>query len=314
VVVEPGVIIVMNNGASIDVKTGGSFNCVGTEAEKITIKSETILTKGQWKYIRFSTNDPNNQLTHTNVSGGGSDPTYDAMVFISFTGYAKIDNSYIGFSQSNGIKCENRDSNLGGISNSDLSFCDLYPISIDAAHLANIESTNTGTGNTYDKIDVKGSQLSHSFIWKKSPFLGYHINGRLGLTNDVTVQPGTTIFMASGANILVLNGGSLNCVGTESEKIRFISDQRTNGSWEYIRFYNSTSTQNRFEHCILSYGGGSSTYQGMITLVEPAYFRLGHSDIIGSARYGVQNQRESATFVDDGNNSFSDNTLGAIGM
>ncbi len=313
VVVEPGVSILMKNGAQIDVKTGGSFKSVGTETDKITLKGEALITSGQWKYIRFSSNDTDNRLEYTNITGGGSDPTYDAMVFVGFNGYVNIDHCTINFSQSHGIKCENSDSNLGGIANSDISFCDLYPIRIEAIHLANIESTNTGTGNTHDKIDVDGAQLSDAFTWKKSPFLPYHLNGRLELKNEVTVQPGTSIFMASGANIYVSGGGSLNCVGTASEKIRFTGDDMTSGSWEYIRFYNSTSTQNHFEHCILSYGGGSSTYQGIVTLVEPAYCRIGNSDITGSARYGVQNQQDKATFVDDGNNTWSDNTLGDIG-
>ena len=119
--------------------------------------------------------------------------------------------------------------------------------------------------------------------------------------------------MGSGAKIVVSGGGSMNCIGTESEKIRIIGDEMTNGFWEYIRFFNSTSAQNRFEHCIISYGGGSSTYQGMITLVNPAYLRIGNSEIKGSARLGVQNQRDDATFIDDGNNVWSDNTLGNIG-
>ncbi|MDP5169213.1 MAG: hypothetical protein NWR72_03125 [Bacteroidia bacterium] len=313
VVVEPGVTILMKNGAKIEVQTGGSFKSVGTETEKITIRGEELLEKGQWEYIRFRTNDTDNRLEYTNITGGGSDPTYDANVFIAYDGYAKIDHCYVGFSQSNGIKCENQDSNLGGIANTDISFCDLYPISIDARHLPNIESTNTGTGNTYDKIDVEGSQLTNPFTWKKSPFLPYHINGTLAFTNAVTVQPGTSIFMAGGANIQISSSGSFNCVGTASEKIRIMGDNMINGSWEYIRFFDSSSTQNRFEHCIISYGGGDNTWEGMITLVYSSYCRIGNSEIKGSARYGVQNLNDQATFVDDGNNTWSDNTLGRLG-
>ncbi|MEM8890234.1 MAG: hypothetical protein AAGD28_19825, partial [Bacteroidota bacterium] len=106
VVVEPGVSILMKNGARIDVQTNGSFYSVGTESDKITIKGEKLLTPGQWKYIRFRSDDVDNRLAYTNISGGGSDRTYNAMVFISFNGYAKIDHCLISFSQRNGIKCE----------------------------------------------------------------------------------------------------------------------------------------------------------------------------------------------------------------
>ncbi|MFK7922153.1 MAG: hypothetical protein AB8H47_09360 [Bacteroidia bacterium] len=310
VIVEPGVTILMKNGARISVEAGGSFTSVGTEDENITIKGEALLTSGQWEFIRFSTDDPNNRLEYTNITGGGSDNTYDAMVFINFNGYAKIDHCTINFSQSNGIKCL-REGRLGGISNTDISVCELYPIRIDAKHLKNIESTNTGGGNTYDKIYVYASQLNEPTTWRKSP-IPYYLDGSLSIIDDVTVEAGTSIFMASGSNIKV-NSGSLNCVGTENEKIRFLSDNWTSGSWGYISFIASNTTNNRFEHCVISDGGSSGTYKGLVTLIDNSYCRIGNSEISGSAGYGVQNQGDRSDYIDDGGNTFSDNALGNVG-
>lgn len=311
VVVEPGVTILMKNGAKISVEAGGSFKSVGTEAENITIKGETILTSGQWEFIRFASNDTDNRLEYTNITGGGSDATYDAMVFINFNGYAKIDHCTINFSQSNGIRCQ-REGRLGGISNTDISLCELYPIKIDAKHLKNIESTNTGGGNTYDKIYVKASQLSDPMTWTKSKSLPYLLDGSLSIIADVTVEPGTSIFMGSGSNIKV-NSGSLNCVGTETEKIRFVSDNWTSGSWGYISFIASNTSNNRFEHCVISDGGSSNTYKGLVTLIDNSSCRIGNSEISGSAGYGVQNQGDRSDYIDDGNNTFSENALGNVG-
>ncbi|MEL7531162.1 MAG: hypothetical protein AAFN10_07650, partial [Bacteroidota bacterium] len=274
-------------------------------------RGEKILTSGQWDYIRFASDDTDNRLEHTNISGGGSNSTYDAMVFINFNGYAKIDHCNINFSTSHGLKCEGRESRLGGLANCDISFCETFPVHIDAKHLKWIESTNTGTGNGNDKINVYASQLNEPTTWKKSP-IPYLLDGSLSIIDDVTVEAGTSIFMGSGSNIKV-NGGSLNCVGTETEKIRFLSDNWTSGSWGYISFIGSNTSNNRFEHCVISDGGSSSTYKGMITLIQRSTCRIGNSEISGSAGYGVQTQSDRSDLIDDGNNSFSDNALGNIG-
>jgi len=313
VIVEPGVSILMANGSRIDVQSNGSFYSVGTESEKITIKGEKLLTSGQWKYIRFRSDNVDNRLEHTNISGGGSDGTYDGMVFIAYTAYAKIEHCIISFSQRNGIVCEDWRSRLGGIAHTTISFCELYPVQIDAQQLANIEATNRGDGNTYNYINVEGSQLTNRLNWKKSTFLPYRINGTLSITDAVQVDPGTTIFMADGSKIQVSSEGSLNCVGTESEKIKIIGENRVNGAWGYIRFMNSSSSQNRFEHCEISYGGGDSSWEGILTLVYGATVRMSHSEVKGSARYAVQVQHSQGNFIDEGNNIFTENTLGDIG-
>ncbi|MEM6802926.1 MAG: hypothetical protein AAF696_16065, partial [Bacteroidota bacterium] len=308
VIVEPGVSILMENGSSIDVKIGGSFYSVGTESEKITIKGEKLLTPGQWKYIRFRSDNVDNRLEHTNISGGGSDGTYDAMVFIAYTGYAKIEHCIISFSQRNGIKCEDWRSRLGGIAYANVSFCELYPIQINAQHLPYIESTNRGDGNTHNYINVEGSQLTNPLRWKKSTFLPYKINGTLSMTDAVQVEAGTTIFMADGSKIQVSREGSFNCVGTESEKIRIIGENRVNGAWGYIRFTNSNSPQNRFEHCEIAYGGGDNNWEGILTLVYGSTVSMRNSEIKGSARYAVQVQHSQGNFIDEGDNTFSENT------
>ncbi len=313
VVVEPGVFIQMKNGSKIHVQTNGSFKCVGTATEKITIKGETALGTGQWASIHFSTNNVDNKLIHTNVSGGGSGTTYDGMVFIGFQGYATIDNCNIHLSSSNGIKTENNNSQLGGISNCDLSLCALYPMDINSRMIHKVESSNTGAGNGNEMINVGSSQLQTPITWNKSNF-AYKINGTLSIATDVTVEPGTRFRIAAGSKIEIGTNGSLNCVGTPTEKIRFFGPSATPGSWECVNFYATNSPLNRFEHCEFEYGGGNGTYIGMLTLWTNATVRIGNSSFMNSARWGVHYDDASCTLIDDGNNTFSGNALGNIGF
>lgn len=312
VIVEPGVTILMKNGSRIHVQTDGSFKSVGTENEKITIKGETAFLAGQWGNIHFSTRDLDNQLIYTNITGGGDNGTYPGMVFIGFQGYGLIDNCIINYSSSNGIMTESYDADLGGISNCDISICEMYPIVVNSRQVTAIAPSNTGGGNTHDFIQVGSSQLQNPTTWHKSHF-PYRISGSLGIATDLTVEPGARFSFSSGARMEVVTNGSLNCIGTSDDKIVFRGETNSPGAWAGIVITGSTNQLNRFEHCEFSYGGSGTTYQGMITLWLNAYARIGNSSIMNSARYGVFNNNGSSTFVDDGNNTWSGNALGDIG-
>ncbi len=75
-VVDPGVTLSMDQNMELYVgsqsgKTG-TFNCVGTAANRITIKG-TQSAQGFWDKIRFeNTNDPRNQIQYCNIQDGGS--------------------------------------------------------------------------------------------------------------------------------------------------------------------------------------------------------------------------------------------------
>lgn len=313
VVVNPGVLIQMNDGSKIHVQANGSFKSVGTANSKITIRGEDGLVTGQWASIHYSTNNTENQLIHTNVSGGGNGTTYDGMVYIGYQGYALIDNCNILLSSSNGIKTENYNSQLGGISNCDITACALYPMEINSRLIHEIESNNTGAGNGNEMILVGTSQLQTPMTWNKSNF-AYKINGSLSIATDVTVQPGTRFRMPAGSKIEIGTNGSFNCVGTATEKIRFFGPTTTPGSWECINFYATNSTLNRFEYCDFDYGGGNGTYIGMLTLWTNATVRVGNSSFTNSARWGIHYNDFNCTLVNDGNNTFSGNALGDIGF
>lgn len=312
VVVEPGVTILMKNGSKIHVRNDGSFNSVGTADENITIKGEAGFTAGQWGNIHFSTSDRDNQLIYTNITGGGNTTTYHAMVFIGHQGYALIDHCVINYSSSNGIMTENYNTDLGGISNSDISVCGLYPIVANARLVGAIASSNSGGGNANDLIQVLSSQLQEPITYHKSNF-PYHINGSLGIATDFTVEAGARFVFAQDARINIGTNGSMNCIGTAEDKIVFRGETNTPGAWEGIVITGTTNPLNHFEHCEFSHGGGDATYQGMITLWLNAYVRIGNSSIMNSERYGLFNNNETSTFVDDGNNTWGGNAFGNIG-
>ncbi len=75
-IIDPGVTIAMGSNMELEVTAQnghtGSFNCVGTATNPITIKGFQS-SQGYWDKIRFNgSTSPNNQINHTNIQDGGS--------------------------------------------------------------------------------------------------------------------------------------------------------------------------------------------------------------------------------------------------
>ncbi|MFK7787374.1 MAG: hypothetical protein AB8B56_19780 [Crocinitomicaceae bacterium] len=308
--VEPGVYIQMKNDSRIRVRNSGTFYCVGTSNDKITISGENSIDAGQWENIHFSTPSSANQLVHTDISGGGNSSTYDGMVFIGYQGRALIQDCFLSFSSTNGIKTESTGSILGGISDCIISLCALYPIEVNARQVPAIATSNTGAGNGHDQINVREVQLQNPATWDNTYF-PYHINGNLSVNTDWTVEPGVTFVFAQGAQIDIFSGGSMNCIGTASDNIRFIGETSTAGSWDGVTFISSTNPLNHFEYCNFLNGGGHQNYEGMITLWTNAEARVGNCSFTNSASWGIL-VSSSSTLNDDGNNTFNGNAFGSI--
>lgn len=307
--IEPGVYVRMKNGSRIHVRNNGSFNSEGTANSKITIKGENNIDAGQWENIHFSTMNANNQLVHTNISGGGNSSTYDGMVFIGHQGHASIENCYVSLSSTNGIKTESSTSSLGGISGCTISACGLYPIEVNSRQVEAIAVSNIGGGNGTDKIEVRSLQLQSPATWSVFNF-PLHINGVLSIASDLTIEPNVDCSFAADARMEVTSNGSLNCIGTPTGRISFRGDEQTPGFWTGVVILFSTNPQTEFEYCDFSYGGNGSNYQGMITLWGGSNVTVGNSSFSHSQQWGLYRSGGTNIFNDNGNNSWNDNASG----
>ena len=72
---NPGVDFLMGPGAYIYVNSSGSFNAIGTAAEKISITGK-IKTVGYWEYIEINSNNPLNKFRNVTISHGGGRSSY----------------------------------------------------------------------------------------------------------------------------------------------------------------------------------------------------------------------------------------------
>lgn len=261
VVVEPGVRIVLCEGSRVNVNTG-SLTAEGTASEPIIFQGEAA-TPGYWDLIHFDSNDPKNSFKNVAISDGGGESTYQhAMVFINNNnnGQASFEEVTFSNSQSYGLYVEGATSTLAGFSSNTFSDNGSYGLRVKANHVAALDvNTNYNDGNAEDYILVDGGSVERASTWVATK-TDYLVNDYTEINNDLTVSPGTNIKVGSGVRFDIIDGGSLNAVGTSSEPITFKGEVASTGHWDLLQF-DSNNPLNELRHVEISDGGGSSTYQ-----------------------------------------------------
>lgn len=127
---------------------------------------------------------------------------------------------------------------------------------------------------------------------------------RIGPGVQLTIEPGTTIRMASGTSILV--EGALVADGTATDLITFTSAAAAPapGDWNGIEFRNTSNAGSVFDHVKIEYGGGSAR-DAMLYYTTGAFaVSVTHSEFRHSAKHGL-NLRASSVLVE--NSRFIDN-------
>ena len=130
----------------------------------------------------------------------------------------------------------------------------------------------------------------------------------------LTIAPGAIIKFNEGTGIYFgYHGGSsgttLIANGTASKPITFTSAAtvKAAGDWDFIGFYDGTSSATSMQYCIVEYGGGYTSDIGAIYL-EEAHINIDHCTIQYSEYLGIR-LNSDAWF-----GSFTSNTLKDIGL
>lgn len=308
VTVEPGVRIVIKSGGRIQIQSDGSLDATGTAAKPIHIVGEQNV-EGFWDYMRYNgSNNPNNKLIYTYIHNGGGNSTYNAAVYLSGNSRLIMQNSSISKSDRYGLFVSSTDGRLIEFENNTFETCGLHPIKLRYLRQTDyIDFESQYNNNTYNTIHVDGNTASVPFTVKKAS-VPYLVDGTNRIQAAAIIEPGVHIQFGAGARLQIDDTGSLTAVGTAGDRITIEGNQQVEGYWDYIRFNNSNNTDNNFQFCDVSHGGGNGTYNANIYLSSQSYFRMGNSSVNFSARDGIDGS-SNATFVDDGNNTYQGNEL-----
>ncbi|MFO7863474.1 MAG: hypothetical protein R6U85_05705 [Salinivirgaceae bacterium] len=153
--------------------------------------------------------------------------------------------------------------------------------------------------------ELNSETITSNTIWETGTYI---IKGRLTISNGghLTIPAGTTIKFDDGGQLVVTDANSaLTASGSENNPIKFtsLSNNASNGAWDYINFTSTATGNSVLSHCIIEYGGGYSTSYGGALWIEGAKISVDNCTIKNSGAHGV-------VCEDDGSfNSFTNNTL-----
>jgi parallel beta-helix repeat protein len=153
--------------------------------------------------------------------------------------------------------------------------------------------------------ELDGETITSNVIWETGTYI---IKGSLTISGGghLTIPAGTTIKFESGGKIVVTEANSgLTASGSADFPIKFtsVSNNASNGDWDYINFTSTATGNSELSYCIIEYGGGYATSYGGTLWVEGAKISVDNCTFKNSGAHGV-------VCEDDGYfNSFTNNTL-----
>ena len=321
---QPGVVIAFKQNLSMTIKSNGSIIGNGTADSGIIMKGETD-AKGYWNGLFIESNSPENKLNYVKIQNGGS-PTKIESGNLNVSAKAKIILTNCTFTRSikNGIFVAGAEyesiESLTGFSNNYITDNDLFPISITASDVKNMDYNSQMSKNATDRIQVRGGDLEGSHPWSKTAIpllvsIGVEV-GSSANTGNLTINAGMNIEFESGTflrNYNSTNGskGFIKIMGTNSEMVQLKAKSALAGGWEGITFL-SINAQNQIDYADIQFGGQYSIVnktKGNVNcgdVSQDATVVIMNSKIGNSAVYGIH-VRRGPGFVPDASNIFTNN-------
>ncbi len=154
--IQPGVTLMFENGAGIQVNAEGSITAIGEKANEIYFTSKAG-KRGAWKGITILSSNAKNVLTYCKVEHGGGTNSFGAADIVIGTGnnaaMAEISNSVITASNTDGILLS-QGSKLNYFTSNSIQTNSAYGITMYAADEFTMDNTNIFTNNGKDAIHV----------------------------------------------------------------------------------------------------------------------------------------------------------------
>jgi hypothetical protein len=272
VVVEPGVVIVVENDHGIDISYNGSLKAIGTATEPIRFMGESDVA-GTWEGLFFHANNVNNQLDHCDIRGGGSsshDGAEDLKCNIRVDNNAqlRISNTTLAKSTAYGMYVEglSHDTESPIKAFSAVTFEDngTFPLSVPAPVVNDLDGAGSSfSGNGRFQVEIRAGRMLGTHVWE-SMDVPYLVSGppHVGYTPDVgnlEVREGVILQFAADQGLEFGLGatGYISMEGTASQPIFLTGEQDVPGSWKGI-YFDTDNVLNKLKHVRVYYGGAGA--------------------------------------------------------
>lgn len=259
--IEAGVEWSMVENAGIGVYDQGALKIEGTSGEPVIIRGVTG-ERGLWRGIHVETNSISNDINYLQLSNAGSNYVYccneKASLFLK-DGALSIRNSTISDGAEYGIVA-NADFSFTAFEGNTITNHDKAPV-LTSGENAGFMGGNSSdfTGNNRDFIEMLNSNIATPTRLQK-PNVPYYISAFvLDVTKPLTIDPGVEMVFGENGGIGVYDEGTLNAVGTATDKIIFRGSVTQKGQWRGIHT-ETLSNNNELTHVELTDSGGNYVY------------------------------------------------------
>ncbi|WP_375579249.1 PKD domain-containing protein [Marivirga tractuosa] len=325
---DAGVILEFGSDNYMRVTSTGTLIAIGTESEPILF-SGINKTSGFWRGLYFvDTNNVLNELNYVTLEYGGSTEISSTIgksnLGVSYflgTSKLKINNVISRNSDGYGLSMDYRsDAEFPEFTNNQFIDNNLAGIKIDPEQIKYLDNTSEyleGNGSDYiEAFSPSSSSLENDITWKNvgAPIL---VDGEIVIDGNLTIEPGVVLEFEADEGFRI--NGSMNAVGTDSERIVFTGKTKTAGAWKGIQFFATGNVGNKLQFVDISYGGSTeySVEKANLNVQDftiDSFVDVQDCRITNSAGYGIAIASGSgvtpATFEAD--NTLSDNALGNV--
>jgi hypothetical protein len=261
---SPGSTVIMCEGSSIHIESGGFITAAGTASNPIVIKGETE-TPGFWEGIMISSNNPNNRFSYVTVKDAGSYWGWDyANVKVADGAQLDLKNSTISNSLHLGMYI-GESAILSGFSDNTFSNNETG-LNLSAKHVHLIDANSVYNLNCVNNfIYVRSAEITNTVTWPKTtaPLL---VNS-LTVSGGLTLSAGSLILVEADSYFDVTPTGYLKSSGTSTAPVSIAGRYNTTAYWYGINF-RSTNTNNQFTYTTVRDAGGYWGYEYTNIYVE----------------------------------------------
>jgi len=316
---EPCAKLMMAEGSSIQVESGGRLVISGTEDCPVTMTTQfTNPVKGAWAGVRIS-ETASAALEHARIEYAGSSRSLKGAIMVEEGGALSVHNSIIKSSARAGIYLNGGE--LTELIDSQITDNELAPI-ISTPHSLGALSGLELSGNAIDEIQIDGGsslgmELRRSTTWADHG-VPYRIANTLKVVSTseqvlLRLEEGVTLMFNDDSSLELLDNGALIALGSEDRPLRFTSSKgqgSARGDWGHIKFEEgSLGALNQIEHASVEFAGGHVSRRGAIRVEEGAQAKLSQLTVRDSKTEGIAAYGELTDFK---HNTLSGNQGGAL--
>lgn len=297
--IDPGVVIVFEQGAGMEFKNKSSFQMKGN-AEKPILLTGKEKTPGYWRGIYSESPSPNNVMSYVTIEYGGGGNSKSALAIYKEASNLTMDHCTISNSKFNGMLV--KDDASQDVNNITLKNCTFtknnVPVHTNITRLGMFNGSNHFSGNKNDYIHIDRQTLSGDATWAKLD-VPYFLQDNFMFKDGVlTVEPGVEIIMSAQNWMHISNKSSLIMLGTPADPIIVRGEHDVAGSWLQLNI-DSSSPLNEIGHTIFKNAGNTTKEpNGAIFLGRSKYLNIHDVVFKNCLEYGLSLQSVSQSHLE----------------